>query len=337
MNATQVVIHFIGIVLFSTEVTNDPGLHAILPAIRQDFHQPPIGRLPQSVSADGASSASPGAAPDHSSAHVEPHVAMLIFHQDLILNESQWPTLAVVSKFPEKTSLAAYRYVELTGEHIAFVVDSHRNGQATLPPNMPRFSCGKTRLAKGYQWPYSDAAAMVDIPEGELSVCDAGTIAPGRMDTRLLLDTSGTLTVVAAKSGRVNTLVLRTTANPTIYMANVPLPRVKGALGATADAPHFQAYFDMLDRGRTTVCTGKPLARKGAPAVAGCVTRPVFRTLDPALAGADGGFSPPHRVVRAHGGVRPPVQPPLPLSAGQYHPMGIMFMANAECSNTQWP
>lgn len=320
MDATQVVIHFIGLVLFSTHVTNDPGLHAILPAIH--FEPPTHGNPTQPVTAASSSSASPGvahaspAAPSSSaspgaahasvSTNIEPHVALLIFHEDVVANDSQWQASTIVSRFPQAATLASWKYVKLTGEHITFIVDSPSNPRAKLPPNMPRLprlpGATPTGLTSGYQWPYSKAAAVVDIPEGTLSACHATTIAAGRIDTRLTLNATGTLTIVAAKSGVVKTLVLNTSTNPTIYLVNVPPPRVKGTDAATAGDSHFRAYCSMIGKDQTGTCSRPSVAANAEP-VLGC--EPVF-------------FAPGS-------------------TTGGFLEVGPIFSANAECSNTQWP
>lgn len=317
MDATQVVIHFIGLVLFSTQVSNDPGLHAILPAIhaapQTDTHVPPVPPLVdvKHLAPARALEPSPGAravAPASLSANIEPHVALLIFHQDIVANDSQWPTSTILSKFPHAKALASYRFVALTGEHITFIVDAPGNPRAKLPTNLPRFSCGTLRLTSGYQWPYAQAAAVVDIPEGRLWACEPRKIASGRIDTRLVLNTTGMLTVVAVKSGVLKTLVLKTTGKPTIYLANVPPPRIKGTNTAISGPPHFQAYWQMIGRGQINTCSGPPIVAKGAPPLLPC---------EPAFAA--------------------PVTSAGPGSMKEYLDVGVIFSANAECSNTQWP
>lgn len=327
MDATQVVIHFIGIVLFSTQVSNDPGLHAILPAIPHAAPEPPILKHRHHPAVAMALEPSPDAAPAGPST-VESHVALLIFRHDVVANDSQWQTSAVVSRFPLATALASYKYVELTGEHIAFIVDAPSNPPAVLPPNMPRFSCPTILgLESGYQWPYSMAAAAVDIPAGILSVCHTSS---GRIDTQLTLNATGTLTIVAAKSGVVKTLVLRTTHNPTIYLTNIPPWRVKGIAAATTGASHFQAYFEMIDRIRFSSCSGFPRVAEGAPPVLAC--EPLLSTLVPTAPVVDDRFTRMRRRIRAL------FRPAGPVAVKEAIDVGEAFAAvNAECSNTQWP
>jgi hypothetical protein len=317
MDATQVVIHFIGLVLFSAHVSNDPGLHAILPDVKQKFFTAPvIGDLPKTIAAEPASAghdtAHPPlstANPNPSDAHVnfapniESHITLLIFHEDLVADDSQWPTSTIISRFPHAETLTSYKYVKLTGEHITFIAGAPNDSPVALPENLPHLSlsCPTTGLTSGYQWPYSKAAAVVDIPEGTLSTCYS-SVAPGRIDTKLTLNTTGTLTVVAEKSGAVKTLVLNTLNNRTIYLVNVPPPRVKGSAEAESGSSHFYAYYSMIGKDLTSTCIHSPSASANMRVV-GC--DPVF--FAPGSTDSDDREVPP------------------------------MFSANAECSNTQWP
>ena len=353
MNPSEVVIHFIGIVLFSTQVTSDPGLHAILPAIKHDFnpwaiHNPPnqvvaapsstpthnlnppaIHHRPTQVAAAAPSNASPSAAPGSFSTHIEQHVALLVFREDIVVNDSQWKAKRIVSTFRNAEELAAYKYVELTGEHVTFVVDSPSNPLAKLPADMPRLpTCGRStgELTSGFQWPYTQAAAVVDIPEGTLSACHARKVANGRIDTTLRLNTTGTLTIVGAKSGVVKTLVLNTTNNPTIYLANVPPPRGKGLAASHTAARHFLAYYRMIGKDETSSCLGSP----AGPAVPDCVPQPVFPIIATPSAVFNGRFARMHHRVRA-----------LFLGLSLFPPerpeTEVLRIKNAECSNSQWP
>ena len=328
MDATQVFIHFIGIVLFSTQVSNDPGLHAILPAIPPPALAPPIlqhGHHPAVAMA--ALEPSPVAAVPAAPLTVERHVAWLIFHKDVVANDSQWKTTKVVKTYPQATKLAAYRYVELTGEHIEFMGDTSNNPPALIPRNMPQFSCPTIfGLERGYQWPYSSAAAVVDIPEGTLSTCRTGL---GRIDSRLRLNTTGTLTIVAAKSGVVKKLILWTTHNPTIYLTNIPPSQLKGVAAAGTSAAHFQAYFEMIDRIGFSSCSGAPLVPQGAPPVPACHPL-LIPPISPAPPVAD------VRFARMLGRVRALFRP-APVAPNDIDVNVVFHAVNAECSNTQWP
>lgn len=311
MDTTQVVIHFIGLVLFTTQVTNDPGLHAILPTpgytppkIPLKHHQfQAVARSPEPIQA---------AVPGSSATSVEQHIAVLIFHKDDLpkddpANETGWEIKEMKKDYPGATALKSYKYVELTGEHITFIVDAPSNPLAVLPQNMPRFSCNLSfGLASGYQWPYAGAKAVIDIPEGTLSVCTATKPASGRIDTKLVLNTAGTLTVVAVRSGVVKKLVLHTTANPTIYLANVPPARLNGSTTARTGGSHFHVYYDMIEGSSSTCSKRRSVA--GAAAVLGCE---VAFAVSPISEG--------------------------PSGRRAYLDVGTAFAVNAECSNTQWP
>lgn len=320
MNATQAVIHFIGLVLFTTQVENDPGLHAILPAIRHPFDTPPIASAPPPGVSAGVASHTLGR-------HIETHAALLIFRRDIIENDSHWKT----SRFPPTAGLAQYRYVQLTGEHITFIADAPSYVSAELPPDMPRLSCATpAELTSGYQRPYSEAAAVVDIPEGTMSVCEAKGVAPGRIDTRLTLNTTGTLTVLAVKSGVVKTLVLDTSNNPTIYLANVPSPRLNDTPTAPNGQPHFLAYYGMIGKDQPSKCLVRPTSPVNVP---DCDQKPVFKTIPPATNSIPTLFVRVRRQLRAIF-----FQPSAPGTPTEHFPDDrIKAMANAECSNTQWP
>jgi hypothetical protein len=329
MDATQVVIHFIGIVLFTTQVSNDPGLHAILPEIRHDFNPASSASLQTSLSTASGSIPNSSAAPSTSvpATHIEPHVALLIFRRDIVMNASQWQT----STFPPTAGLSQYGYVQLTGEHIAFIANAPNTIPAELPPNMPRLSCATpAALTNGYQRPYSQAAAVVYIPEGTLSPCQARRTASGRIDTRLTLNTPGTLTIVAVKSGGMKTLVLNTSNNPTIYLANVPPLRLSGTRTAPSGQPHYLAYYSMIDRNQPGRCLAQP---PSAANVSDCDEKLVFRTVGPATTTISTLFARVRRRFRAI--FIPPGGPGTPTE--HFPEDRIMLMANAECSNTQWP
>lgn len=345
MDATQAVIHFIGLVLFSTQVANDPGLHAILPTIQHTVSNPdPTDhqnhQMQFSLARRSPAHATPaGPAPAAVPANIEPHMSLLIFHKDLVPNNApqQWNPSTILSKWPNATALTDYRYVELAGEHITFLVDAPNNPPATLPTNMPKFSCPNTTapgLTPDYQWPYSKAAAVVDIPEGALSVCRVTKVADGRIDTRLVLNTGGTLTVYAQKAGVIKTLVLKTTGTPTIYVANVPPPRVDLTDKPNGDA-HYYAYFKMIGKDKSSNCSGAPGVPPNTPYVADCKEEPVFIPPSPTGTGTGTSTTFNSRFVAIS---RRAVALGGPAASSQKQdPVLELMTANPECSNTQWP
>ena len=253
--------------------------------------------------------------------HIEQHVALLVFPANIVVDDSQWKALMFESNHPRLGKLAGYKYVELTGEHITFVVDAPNDRLSEIPANMPRLpECGMTgKLTSGYQFPYTRAAAAVDLSEGTLSVCGKG----GRIDTRLMLNTTGTLTIVAFKSGQAKTLLLNTAGNPTIYLANVPSPQNAGVADAHNGSPHYLAYYRMIGREESRPCAGAP-ASSARTSVPDCN----FPTTEPATEVAHGVFAQLHRRLRALFHSDDTTGPPFP---------GYIFAVNAECSNSQWP
>lgn len=337
MNAAEVIIHFIGLVLFSSEVTNDPGLHAILPGIHHTVANPTLRHEHRmhtvSTSPRTKVSSTTSTSLSGDSANIEPHMALLIFPSGIRdQTKSDWMAAPLPSVIP---ALAGYEYVPLEGEHITFIADAPGNGAAQMPANMPKLPrANRGALKPEYQWPYARAAAVVDIPEGTLEMCKPPeTVASGRIDTQLILQTTGKLTIVAVKAGAVKTLVIDTSRSPRIYVANVPPPRLQGAPTTVSDLhlrdPHHYAYFRMIGENPPSGKRGIPVVETGAPPVCACRQEPAFHVTGPG-SGSDptNPASTERRLMASRQEIKEPPQPPSLLG---------VVVANAECSNTQWP
>src|SRR5687768_13255585 len=128
MNVNQtVVVHFVGLVLWTSAVTNDPGLHAILPRVH------PVVSEPHSDT------------PSHQRIAafdtIERHEAVLIFPASAVHDDSQWPSLPVdipqKAPVPVQQRLVGYRHIRLNGEHLTMIPGAP-NDPAAIPPSMPR-------------------------------------------------------------------------------------------------------------------------------------------------------------------------------------------------------
>lgn len=246
MDTTTAIIQFIGIVLFSSSIPNDPGVHAILPRIGSD-HGMHISmgdtKLPR----------------ESDPSQVEDHVAVVIYrNEDLLSDSGRWKTTGRLDN--------GWRYVELDGEHVEFLTNQ-RNGEPRIPAELPRpvpsESClqvaGKPATLKDeFQGPnYKGAVAVFDIPFGTLDTCAAVTPSEAeRIDTALLLRTKGVVVVAAKKTTELAAKTLTLDGDAVVFVANVP-PHylLKGVPSPESQgAAHWEAYNAMLD----TQCPGRP-------------------------------------------------------------------------------
>jgi len=232
MSATEAIVQFIGIVMLTAGVPNDPGVHAIVPRIEGSGLQ--TERRAYSL--------------PHLGHGTEKHTAVILYEQSARIGPPTWtPT----------TFQTSWEYVVLDGERIQFVT-SAVNGAASVPRDLPH-ACPTMTLQSKFQGPdYMGAATVVDIPEGSLDVClaqNADNNGLGRADTRLFLKTSGSFVIVATKPNKpAKTITFHPDA--TVYIANIP-PRYLDPLSPSVagGTPHYTAYDEM---GGTTNCTPKP-------------------------------------------------------------------------------
>ncbi|HEV7240102.1 MAG TPA: hypothetical protein VGQ36_12755 [Thermoanaerobaculia bacterium] len=243
---TTAIIQFIGIVLFSAQIPNDPGIHAIVPRIAHSHH--PNTTVVSFVEG------------------VEDHKAVILYRaEDRLTGSPLWK--------PKK--LRNWEYVELNGERVQFITDGGNDASA-VPILLPRTGAGscdvyqvKPALRPQFQFPYRGAAGVIDIPAGALDACETGS---SRVDTRLAIKTRNVLVITAKKPGeKAKTITLD--AEAVVYVANVPpsfLTDSPDVIHASGE-PHWDAYNDMLD---------KPCASRPEPAkpvgLSSCDTIPLL-------------------------------------------------------------
>jgi hypothetical protein len=251
---------------------------------------------------------------------------MIVFPTSIIDNDAQWKAGPIPNAI---ASLNEYSQVTLSGDHVTFLADGI-NAPAALPGNMAHFSCTAVTgtpdaaLAAPYQWPYTGAQAVVDVPKGTLSACYPGAIAPGRVDTQLTLNTTGRVTIVAMKEGVARTLILKADPAARIYVINVPARWAAGNRAAAAPGVvgHFVAYYMMVGRNKNSPCSG-------APKVAVTRKNPAPGSCGGAAFLPPGGGTGNSRNTTA-----------LMLVAGAGSPTdGVIeaLTSNSECSNSAWP
>lgn len=334
MDVTQVIIHFVGLALFSASVPNDPGVHAILPRITSSFHRHERIHVPE------ISQARMQSLPHiQYGSGVEDHVAMLVYPAAIEDPASPWKGAAIPGAAP---ALSSYKQVTLNGEHVRFLADGPNHSLTALPQIMPRFTCPMTNgvkppLTASYQWPYAEAAAVVDIPEGVLQACKPGAVAVNRIDTKLTLQTAGKLYVMATKAGVAKTLVLKTDTRHRIYLLNVPGRWARGdTLTASTGESHYVAYYGMVGRNKSSGCSGAPALAAGESITTMCgESESQYGSLGPAGTGGPqvvGRYATAALSRPAAGASSTPPPPPTSVDLA----IGAA-VANAECSNSAWP
>src|SRR5687767_7063085 len=144
MDTTTAIIQFIGIVLFSSQVPNDPGVHAILPKIGHAEHVHYLANPKPDANATG----------------VEDHVAAIIYRErDRLHRVGGWKK--------DGDLKSDWEYVLLRGEHVQFLTNS-ANAEPMIPAALPRAaapsSCPtvaqQTKLSPSFQAPYRGAAGV---------------------------------------------------------------------------------------------------------------------------------------------------------------------------------
>lgn len=245
MDTSTAIIQFIGIVLFSAQIPNDPGVHAILPRITEDHHHVQMISSKTETDSENVSFVD----------GVEEHVAVIFYRKkDLLDTVGSWRQ--------DGTTSNGWEWVELDGEHIQFISDA-KNDEPTIPASLPHASCPAKRdlkpvtLRTQFQSPYKGAAGVIDIRGGRLDACETNTIdTASRVDTRLFLKSENAIVIVGKKPGeRAKTIALDSDA--VVFVANVPPPMLKtGIQPMQGDSePHWNAYNDMLDGS----CDGPPI------------------------------------------------------------------------------
>lgn len=236
MDTTTAIIQFIGIVLFSSQVPNDPGIHAILPRIGH-VHKSDLHTMPKlDPKQTGEQHLSPTG--------IENHVSVIMYRDaDRLYKTGGWRSDGGLAN--------GWSYLALDGERVQFLTHSG-NGRPEIPRGLPRTgsACGAQSapptLRAEFLPPYRGAAAVIDIPEGQLSSCQTSTVnVASRLDTRLVLDTRGVLVVTATKkNAEPKALMLR--GDAVVFIANIPPYALLQDTDLTIGEPHWTAYNAML-------------------------------------------------------------------------------------------
>lgn len=205
MAAQIAIIHFIGIVLFTTHASDDGKLHAVMPRIQSTTH-----------SAERHTSTTPvtpglGGVVDHTAV-----IAYAIADERAV---SGWQPKPVPGHKKH------YRYVALQGELITIEPGAANDELRpdALQSKLPRLErcCERQKLQDRFRVAdRSGAAAAFRLTHGTASSCTS--VAQGlRIDTKLQLATAGTFVIKGTTvQGVTRTLTLR--GGATVYAMNIP-------------------------------------------------------------------------------------------------------------------
>src|SRR5438552_552897 len=213
----KTLLQFIGLVVLTSKVSNDPGLHAILPRISANAHVPTL---------------------TNPNAPIDEHAAVLVFKKSDYVPGSvkNWPLLTFPAKNSDGSKNETYAYILLTGQTITFTSRGRVLSQAVIPklplPRIKNCCSTATDLNARFRKPYPGAAAVVTVPSGEVEPCHAK--APNvsdRIDTRVLLDSKGDVTALAVDIGNKRpTHTITFKAGARIYVANLPVSFLRPAM-----------------------------------------------------------------------------------------------------------
>jgi hypothetical protein len=252
----SVFIHTVGIVLFSSQVPNDCGLKALVPlvAYTNPYTDPRIARAASSSFQAGSSAkmATTPARWDHPigpAPHVEDHVALLVFPATEYITNTNWSTPITLPGDP------TYKYVKLDGERIRFEtgLPNQASSLANLKlPSLHALCPSMHSLNANFQPPYFGAAAVFDLPQGNVNAC---LIPNKRIDTEIGLQSSGILTISASTMRVRKEIQLKPDSSGTIKLivANVPVSCLTNGYcsapnpSAINGVSHVHAYYAMGD------------------------------------------------------------------------------------------
>ena len=307
----QVIIHFVGLCMFSNQVPNDDGLKVILPQVV--YHDPRI--VTEGMPAAAATAHHIGepvvSIPIGPQRHVEDHIAILAFKTSSYIMNTNWAAPTPLPGDP------TYGYVKLDGDRIRIetgLPDPKTGiaGNLKLPP-LQTLCPTMATLAPGFQPPYAGAAAVVDLPQGTVNSCTAGM----RVDTEVTLDVGGTFVISASTMRSRKEIRLRGNGAVQLIVANIPASCLSAA-GCTpvdptsiAGVSHAHAYYAMGTQSAScnaSVQAWYLSAPDGAKPTGACVM-----TI-PAAAGGSGMSEIGRLAVPAR-----------------------TQATNFECSNTKWP
>ena len=248
MNSTA-IIQFIGIVLFSTGIQRDPGVHAILPRIT---HTPHVEHAINKGDLHAMTSSDPDT--------VQDHVAVVLYRTKDVIDKSKGWSVS------NKTLSGGWEFVQLDGDQLQFFT-TERNPEPKIPAGLPLAMAPNSvclteakepvQLSEAFQAPnYKGAAGVVNIPFGTLQACTARSGGDnGRVDTSLLLKTDGLLVIGAKNPIENKGKTITLTGNAIVYVANIPPHYLfTGKMEPPTGQPHWMAYTAMLD----TTCVAPP-------------------------------------------------------------------------------
>lgn len=316
VTAAEVLIHFLGICLWANEVPNDCGQKIILPQI---VYRDPGAAVDRIAVPTAHHIGEPVAAPLHTQRrHIEDHVAVLIFPQSIYDTNVNWAKPTPLPSDP------GYGYVKLDGERVRFLTglpdQALKTGELYLP-GLTGLCPTMGSLKAEYQPPYSGAAAVIDLPQGEAYACHTSV----RVDSEVRLFASNIFTISASTMRARKEIRLKTDVMvPTeLIVANVPVSCLsaegckKVEATSLAGVPHSRAYFEMA----TNVCDAS-LSDWTIPATSD--QKVMCKVHFPYLGPGAGDLRIGHFAPRTN----------IPPSGGGTDPGE---MANFECSNAKYP
>lgn len=319
--AFQVLLHFVGLCVFSDSIPGTTGLQVILP--RVEYH----GAVPYvpSIARMGGVTSQAWVTPPPPARHVEDHVAMLVFRTADLTQAINW------GKPQPLPADSEHSYIRLDGDQLGFellpglTAQPGRLSAGIKLPHLKTDLChnASASLSGGYlpAGGYRSAAAVFDLPADSMNSC---MVSNKRLDTEVTLPALGELVIYSGRGRNRKELHLRPsrrTGRVDLIVANVPTSCLRGAynpqaLSSMESLSHVNVYYGMV----AAPCKGTTISEwfKSLDA-----SRPAACRMDiPPAAGGVSGLTPSLPNARI-GAV--PTDPPTPL------------MSDFECSNSQWP
>jgi len=236
-------LHFAGLVMFTTHANRDHiSLRSVQTAARESVIAilPRVASLPHKHASPSAYTATPAAAPGSNFTGVEPHIAVMAFQPGAFVGTPQnW---TVVTPLPV-AGVPLLQYIVLNGEHLHVVsTDTNPADITKLKMALPKTPVG-SGLQPPFQFPYSGAAAVFEIPSGTLIPC-FGEAATGRYDTNLTVQNNGTFTIESDDMVPSARKSITFHGNAKVEVANVPELWFQSRT-AMNDEAHYTVYCAM--------------------------------------------------------------------------------------------
>ena len=276
--AATIVVHYLGLAVVTDRVTNDCGVHIIVPRVKYHDRTWPIDvryARPQTLLAPsqqghqqqrlnradvGRQEVAQHRTPDQLTPRMDPqvedHMQIIIIPKFNYHPSSSWKAKPF-PLFPDD-----YVYVELAGDHIRFLTQGLKNPETNVSNvRLPRIKKCCTTLANSdllpaYQAPYKGAAGVFDIAEGVLTSCKVNTDDPkSRYDSELRLEHKGSFVIDASTMTQDKHIRLfRMAPDTAVLVANVPTCKINDncvpkASDAADGLPHYQAMYAMAEGG----------------------------------------------------------------------------------------